>query len=126
MRGGYVVIDAPFPKVTLVANGSEVSLLCEVAELLEKEDVKCRVVSLPSIGLFNEQDKEYRDSVIPVNGPVFGLTAGLPSTLRGVVGPNGKVFGLDHFGASAPYKILDEKFGFTTQNILSEVKKFLK
>lgn len=126
MRGGYVVIDTPFPKVTLVANGSEVSLLCEVAELLEKEDIKCRVVSLPSIGLFNEQDKEYRDSVIPVNGPVFGLTAGLPSTLRGVVGPNGKVFGLDHFGASAPYKILDEKFGFTTQNILSEVKKFLK
>lgn len=126
MRGGYVVIDTPFPKVTLVANGSEVSLLCEVAELLEKEDIKCRVVSVPSIGLFNEQDKEYRDSVIPVNGPVFGLTAGLPSTLRGVVGPNGKVFGLDHFGASAPYKILDEKFGFTAQNILSEVKNFLK
>lgn len=125
MRGGYVVLDSPHSKVTLVANGSEVSLLCEVAELLEEEDVACRVVSVPSIGLFNEQDDEYRESVIPANGPIFGLTAGLPSTLRGVVGRNGKVFGLDHFGASAPYKILDEKFGFTAQNILKEVKEFL-
>lgn len=126
MRGGYVVIDCPFPKVTLVANGSEVSLLCEVAEMLAEEDIDSRVVSIPSIGLFNEQDKEYRDSVIPVNTPVFGLTAGLPSTLRGVVGANGAVFGLDHFGASAPYKVLDEKFGFTAENILAEVKKFIK
>ncbi len=124
--GGYVVMDTPHPQVVLVANGSEVSLLCEVAELLEAGQVPCRVVSMPSIGLFERQDKEYRDSVIPMNGvPVFGLTAGLPSTLRGVVGPNGKVFGLDHFGASAPYKVLDEKFGFTAQNVLEQVLRFL-
>lgn len=124
--GGYVVMDTPHPQVVLVANGSEVSLLCEVAELLAAGEVPCRVVSVPSIGLFEQQDKEYRESVIPTSGvPVFGLTAGLPSTLRGVVGPNGKVFGLDHFGASAPYKVLDEKFGFTPQNILEQVLRFL-
>lgn len=124
--GGYVVMDTPHPQVVLVANGSEVSLLCEVAELLEAGQVPCRVVSMPSIGLFERQDKEYRDSVIPMNGvPVFGLTAGLPSTLRGVVGPNGKVFGLDHFGASAPFKVLDREFGFTVENITEEVLRFL-
>jgi len=124
--GGYVVMDAPHPKVVLVANGSEVSLLCEVAVELEAGQIPCRVVSLPSIGLFEQQDAEYRNSVIPANGiPVFGLTAGLPSTLRGVVGAHGKVFGLDHFGASAPYKVLDEKFGFTVQNIVEQVLKFI-
>ena len=123
--GGYVVMDTPHPHVVLVANGSEVSLLCEVATLLEAGGVPSRVVSVPSIGLFEEQTKEYRDSVIPEGTPVFGLTAGLPSTLQGVVGPRGKVFGLGHFGASAPYKVLDEKFGFTSQNILEQVLKFL-
>ncbi len=125
-RGGYVVCESANPQVTLVANGSEVSLLCEVAELLSAEGIGSRVVSVPSLGLFNEQPKEYRESVIPSAGPVFGLTAGLPSTLRAVVGPNATIFGLDHFGASAPYKILDEKFGFTAQNILSQVKSILK
>ncbi len=123
--GGYVVMDTPHPQVVLVANGSEVSLLCEVAALLEAGEVPCRVVSIPSIGLFEEQSEEYRKSVIPEGTPVFGLTAGLPSTLLGVVGPRGKVFGLDHFGASAPYKVLDEKFGFTAKNILEQVLKFL-
>lgn len=125
-HGGYVVLDNPSSKVTLVANGSEVSLLCEVAVLLEAENIPCRVVSVPSIGLFNTQDAEYRESVIPAKTPVFGLTAGLPSTLRSVVGPNGYIYGLDHFGASAPYKVLDEKFGFTAQNILMEVRKFIR
>ncbi len=123
--GGYVVMETPHPPVVLVATGSEVSLLCEVATLLEAGGVPSRVVSVPSIGLFEEQTKEYRDSVIPEGTPVFGLTAGLPSTLQGVVGPRGKVFGLGHFGASAPYKVLDEKFGFTSQNILEQVLKFL-
>ena len=124
--GGYVVMDTPHPKVVLVANGSEVSLLCDVAEQLIAGQVPCRVVSVPSVGLFENQDKEYRDSVIPEGVPVFGLTAGLPSTLRGVVGRNGKVFGLNHFGASAPYKVLDEKFGFTVQNILDEILRFIR
>ncbi len=124
-QGGYVVKDMPQPKVILVGNGSEVSLLCEVSSLLESEGIASRVVSVPSIGLFNMQDREYRESVIPNGIPVFGLTAGLPSTLRSVVGCNGTIYGLDRFGASAPYKVLDEKFGFTASNILAQVKKML-
>ena len=123
-RGGYVVLDTPHPKVVLVANGSEVSLLCNVADQLIAGGVPCRVVSVPSIGLFMNQDEEYRRSVIPAGVPVFGLTAGLPSTLRAVVGPQGMVYGLDRFGASAPYKVLDEKFGFTPDNITREVLRF--
>ncbi len=124
-KGGYVVMQNASPEVILVANGSEVSLLCEVAAQLEAGQIPCRVVSVPSIGLFMEQPVEYRNSVITPGAKVFGLTAGLPSTLRGLVGANGEVFGLDHFGASAPYKVLDEKFGFTVQNITETVLKFI-
>ena len=125
-KGGYIVKNVANPAVTLVANGSEVSLLVEVADILANEGIEARVVSVPSIGLFEWQSKEYRDSIIPADGKVFGLTAGLPSTLRGIVGPKGEVFGLDHFGASAPYKILDEKFGFTAPAVLALVKAYLK
>lgn len=124
-RGGYVVMDSPRAQVTLVANGSEVALLCDVALLLEAEGIKASVVSVPSIGLFLDQDEEYRNSVIPADMPTFGLTAGLPSTLRPVVGSQGFVFGLNHFGASAPYKVLDEKFGFTAPAVLEQVKQYL-
>lgn len=124
-RGGYVVIDSPNSQVTLVANGSEVSLLCEVSALLEAEGIPARVVSIPSLGLFEDQDQEYRDSVIPQWTPSFGLTAGLPSTLKPVMSRDNFVFGLDRFGASAPYKVLDEKFGFTPSAVLKQVKAFL-
>ncbi len=98
----------------------------EVANQLAAEGVAARVVSVPSIGLFECQTEAYRHSVIPADGKVFGLTAGLPSTLRGVVGAHGEVFGLDHFGASAPYKVLDEKFGFTAPAVLALVKAYIK
>ena len=124
-RGGYIVINAEQPDVTLVANGSEVSLLCEVAQLLAEKGIQARVVSVPSLGLFEDQDQEYRNSVIPAGVPVFGLTAGLPSTLYPVVGTNARIYGLDHFGASAPFKVLDEKFGFTASNILNEVLAYI-
>ncbi len=124
-RGGYVVIETANPAVTLVGNGSEVSLLCQVAELLEAEGIGARVVSVPALGLFLDQDRDYRLSVIPEGVPTFGLTAGLPSTLREVVGPWGTVVGLDRFGASAPYKVLDEKFGFTPDAVLEKVKAFI-
>lgn len=123
--GGYVVMDTPHPRVVLVGNGSEVSLLCDVAVQLMAGGVPCRVVSIPSIGLFESQDEEYRLSVIPRGVPVFGLTAGLPVTLKSIVGPHGMVYGLDHFGSSAPFKVLDEKFGFTVQNITEQVLKFI-
>lgn len=124
-RGGYALKKVENPAVVLVGNGSEVSLLWEVAQLLEAEGVAAQVVSIPSIGLFNAQDSEYRKTVIPQGVPVFGLTAGLPSVLNSVVGANGKIYGLARFGASAPFKVLDEKFGFTAQNILKEVREIL-
>lgn len=126
LRGGYVVErTGDTPRITLVANGSEVSLLCDVAALLAAEGIASAVVSIPSIGLFNAQDADYRHSVIPQDIPAFGLTAGLPSTLRSVMPPSNFIYGLNHFGASAPYKVLDQKFGYTPENILDCVKRFL-
>ncbi|MDE6322278.1 MAG: transketolase [Muribaculaceae bacterium] len=124
-RGGYIVIDSPNPDVVLVGNGSEVSLLCEVALLLKAEGISARVVSVPSVGLFERQSADYRHEIIPTDIPAFGLTAGLPITLQSLVGANGYVYGMTRFGASAPYKVLDEKFGFTAPNILKEVKSYL-
>ena len=124
-KGGYVVVKDENPHVVLVGNGSEVSTLVAANELLKAKGVKAQIVSIPSLGLYFNQDRAYRESVIPSNKPVFGLTAGLPSTLYRVVGANGKVFGLDHFGESAPYKVLDEKFGFTADKVASEIEKYL-
>lgn len=124
-KGGYTVIKNDNPDIILVANGSEVSLLCEVAVELAAEGVKANVVSMPSIGLFNIQDESYRSSVLPAGVAQFGLTAGLPSTIRMIKGFTGEVYGMARFGASAPYKVLDEKFGFTTHNILACVKNLL-
>ena len=125
LKGGYVVAKEENPDVVLVGNGSEVSTLVAANELLKAKGLKAQIVSIPSIGLFFNQERAYRESVIPSNKPVFGLTAGLPSTLYRVVGANGIVFGLDHFGESAPYKVLDEKFGFTADKVASEVEKYL-
>lgn len=124
-RGGYVVINPDNPAVTLAGNGSEASLLCEVAQALAENGIACRVVSLPSTGRFLEQPQSYRDEVIPTDIPVFGLTAGLPSTLLRVLGSKARIYGLDRFGASAPYKVLDEKFGYTVANIATQVKAFI-
>ena len=123
--GAYVVVEAENPDVTLLANGSEVSLLCDVAELLMAEGIRARVVSVPSVGLFKHQSAEYRDSVLPASVPVYGLTAGLPASLLPLVGCNGHIQGMERFGASAPYKVLDEKFGYTPNAVLANVKAFL-
>ena len=123
--GAYVVYSDENPDVVLLASGSEVSTLNEAATLLRNDGIRVRLVSVPSEGLFTEQPREYRQSVLPDNIKRFGLTAGLPVNLEGLVGSNGTVFGLDHFGYSAPYTVLDEKFGFTADNIYREVKKIL-
>ena len=113
------------PDVTLVASGSEVATLIAGAELLRKDGVKVRIVSAPSEGLFRSQDKAYQESVLPTGAKIFGLTAGLPVNLQGLVGANGKVFGLESFGFSAPYTVLDEKLGFTAANVYNQVKEML-
>lgn len=125
-EGAYIIADADEnPDVILVASGSEVSTLVAGAELLRKEGVKVRIVSAPSEGLFRNQSKEYQESILPAGAKVFGLTAGLPVNLEGLVGSNGKVFGLESFGFSAPYKVLDEKLGFTAENVYNQVKSML-
>jgi transketolase len=125
-KGAYIVKNCQGePDITLVASGSEVATLFEGAALLSGDGLKVRIVSAPSEGLFRLQSREYRDSVIPDNGPVFGLTAGLPVTLQGLAGTRGKVWGLNSFGYSAPYKTLDEKFGFTAENVYKQVKDYL-
>ena len=125
-KGAYIVRDCQGkPDVILLASGSEVSTLFESAELLKKENLKIRIVSAPSEGLFRSQSKEYQESVLPDGIPVFGLTAGLPVTLQGLAGPNGKVWGLTSFGYSAPYKVLDDKFGFTAENVYRQVRDYL-
>ena len=124
-KGGYVVCAAENPDVVLAANGSEVSLLCKVAEALGAKGIKAQVASVPSIGLFNAQSEDYRNSVMPAGVKLFGLTAGLPSTLYPLMKGDWKVYGFERFGASAPYKVLDEKFGFTEANIISEIEAFL-
>lgn len=125
-HGAYVVQDSQgSPDVILIASGSEVSTLIEGAALLKKDDLKVRIVSAPSEGLFRGETQSYRESVIPDGIPVFGLTAGLPVTLQGLIGPKGKVWGVNSFGYSAPYKVLDEKFGFTAENVYRQVKEYL-
>ena len=125
-KGAYVIAGADEnPDVILVASGSEVSTLVAGAELLRKDGVKLRIVSAPSEGLFRSQDKAYQESVLPTGAKIFGLTAGLPVNLQGLAGANGKVFGLESFGFSAPYKGLDEKLGFTAENVYNQVKEML-
>jgi transketolase len=125
-KGAYAVKDVENPDVVLVGNGSEVSTLLAAAAILEeKEKLKVRVVSAISDGLFRTQSSAYQESLIPRNTPKVGLTAGLPETLRPLVGYDSLVIGLDHFGYSAPAEVLDEKFGFTGSQVYEKVKAFL-
>ena len=126
-KGAYVVAgsDENFD-VILLADGSEVSTLVAGAELLRKDGIKIRIVSVPSEGLFRSQSKEYQESILPKGSKIFGMTAGLPVTLEGLVGANGKVFGMQSFGFSAPYKVLDEKLGYTAENVYKQVKTFME
>ena len=125
-KGAYIVAGSDEnPDVILVASGSEVSTLVAGAALLRADGVKVRIVSCPSEGLFRSQCPCYQEEILPAGAKIFGLTAGLPVNLQGLVGANGKVFGLESFGFSAPYKVLDEKLGFTALNVYNQVKEML-
>ncbi len=124
-KGAYIVEGDENPDIILVASGSEVATLVDGAAKLRAEGIKVRIVSAPSEGLFRSQPIGYQESVIPTGSKVFGLTAGLPVTLQGLVGNNGRVWGLESFGFSAPYTVLDEKLGFTGENVYKQVKAFL-
>lgn len=124
-RGAYIINEDENPDVTLLGSGSEVSTLVDGAALLRAEGVKVRIVSIPSDGLFHCQSKEYQDSILTPGSKIFALTAGLPFCMENLVGPNGKVWGMNSFGYSAPFKVLDEKLGFTAQNVYNQVKELL-
>ncbi len=124
-KGAYIVVDDEDYDIILLASGSEVSTLIEGAELLRKDGIKVRIVSVPSEGLFRSQSEEYQEYVLPKGKKKFGLTAGLPVTLEGLVGADGAVWGLNSFGFSAPYTVLDEKLGYTGQNVYEQVLKLL-
>ena len=125
-KGAYVVAGSDEDyDVILLASGSEVSTLEAGAKLLKADGIKVRVVSVPSEGLFRSQSKEYQQSVLPAGKKKFGMTAGLPVTLEGLVGADGCIWGLESFGFSAPYKVLDEKLGYTGENVYEQVKKLL-
>lgn len=126
-KGGYLVKKVQNPDITLIANGSEVSTLIDAAVILEKEhNLKINIASIISEGLFKSQSKSYQESIIPKEKLVFGLTAGLPVNLEGLIGDCGKIIGLDHFGYSAPASVLDEKFGFTSQNVCAEILSYIE
>lgn len=125
-RGAYIVSGSDAnPDVILVASGSEVSTLVSGADLLRADGIRVRIVSVPSEGLFRCQDRMYQESILPQGAKIFGLTAGLSVTLESLVGANGRVWGLNSFGYSAPYKVLDEKLGFTASNVYARVKEML-
>jgi len=125
-KGAYTVQDCPGrPDVILIASGSEVATLVEGAVLLKNDNLNIRIISAPSEGLFRNQPEKYKLKIIPEGIPVFGLTAGLSVTLQGLVGPKGVVWGMNSFGYSAPYKVLDEKLGFTADNVYKRVKEYL-
>ena len=126
-RGAYIVGGSDEnPDVILIASGSEVSTLAAGAKLLRQDGVRVRIVSVPSEGLFRSQPASYQKKVLPGRKPKFALTAGLSFCMRGLVGPTGKIWGMDSFGYSAPYKVLDEKLGFNAENVYRQVKKMLK
>lgn len=124
-KGAYIVTCDGNPDVILVASGSEVSTLSEAATILRAEGKRVRVVSVPSEGLFRSQSAEYQEQILPRGIKKFGLTAGLPVNLEGLVGADGIVYGLESFGFSAPYKVLDEKLGFTPVQVAERIRKFL-
>ena len=128
-KGGYVVAGSDEnPDVVLVATGSEVSTLVAGANLLRQDGYKVRIVDVPSEGLFREQPVAYQKSVVPEGAKVFGLTAGLPVNLQSfLIGadPKSTIWGLNSFGFSAPYKVLDEKLGFTAENVYNQAINIL-
>ncbi|GAB4414345.1 MAG: transketolase [Bacteroidia bacterium] len=127
-KGAYIVEDdGGTPDIILVGNGSEVAtLVAGAARLRSERGLKVRIVSAPSEGRFRNQSRDYQQAILPRMVPTLGLTAGLPVTLQGLVGPIGKSIGLNHFGHSAPFNVLDEKLGFTGDNVFRQAISYLE
>ena len=124
-RGGYVLVDAPNPRVVLLATGSEVELALKAQEALAAEGIAARVVSMPAVELFDAQPEAYRQEVLPPEAPTLAIEAGSTLGWCKYVGSRGAVIGLDHFGASAPAKTVFAEFGFTVENVVARAKGLL-
>lgn len=126
-QGGYVLLDSEeTPQLILIATGSELSLAVDAAQVLRQEGVAVRVVSMPSWELFEEQSDEYKESVLPKSVSArIAIEAASPMGWERYIGINGDTVTLNHFGASAPAKVLFQQFGFTVDNIVEKAKKLL-
>jgi transketolase len=124
-KGGYVLLDAQDAKATLIGTGSETALCVEAAKLLSAKGLKVRVVSMPSVEVFQAQDEAYRSRVLG-NAPLASVEAGVTHLWRGLVGPQGLAIGVDRFGASAPTPVIAEKFGFTPAQVAEKVEVWIK
>src|SRR5262249_15907003 len=123
MRGGYVLLreqNGP-PDYVMMATGSEVGVAVDAANELQKAQKRVRVVSLPCLEVFSRQDDGYRNSVLPKEGVRVSIEAGRTDLWRGWVGPSGITIGIDHFGASAPAKVIAEKLGFTGPQVAARI-----
>ena len=125
-RGGYIIADAPDPQVILIASGSEVEQALGAREILAGAGISARVVSMPSWELFESQPQDYRDSILPPDRTArVAIEAGVPTGWERYVGLGGEIIALNRFGASAPYGVLAEKWGFTADAIADRVKAYL-
>ncbi|MDP2891965.1 MAG: transketolase C-terminal domain-containing protein, partial [Bacillota bacterium] len=125
LKGGYVLRDCKDPDIVLLATGSEVKLICDAADVLAEKGVKARVVSLPCFEIFDEQDEPYRESVLGKGVKRLAVEAATSFGWHKYVGDSGDIIALDHFGASAPSKILFEKFGFTVENVVERAIRLI-
>jgi transketolase len=126
-RGAYVLADAPggAPQVVLMSSGSEVALILEAQQRLEKEGIRARAVSMPSHELFDRESAEYRDSVLPAGVRRIAIEAAHPMSWYRWVGSDGVVLGLERFGASAPYKEIYTHLGLTVDRLVETAKKLV-
>ncbi len=128
-KGGYILAEASTgtPQVILLGTGSEVQLAVKAREVLEAEGIATRVVSVPSFEWFQEQDQAYRDSVLPPSVKArVSVEAGIAQGWRELVGDHGRIVSLEHFGASADYKVLFEEFGITAERVVAEAHNALR
>ena len=126
-RGGYILADVPDgnPALILIATGSELDLAVQARAALTAEGLGVRVVSMPSTSVFDRQDQDYRDSVLPSGVPRVAIEAGVTDFWRKYVGLDGAVIGIDTFGESAPAGVLYQHFGITVANIIAAARRLL-
>jgi len=122
-KGAYVLASADKPKVVLMSSGSEVALVLQAYEKLSADGVAARVVSMPSMELFDAQPESYRSSVLPAGVPRVAIEAGHPMSWYKWIAGNGEILGLTRFGASSPYERIYKELGLTVERVMDAAKR---